>query len=154
MSDIARISAAARTAGLRIAVAESLTSGQLANTVGAGEKAGEWFAGGIVAYLRDVKEKLLGVTPGIDLCSAQCAEELARGAAAVFNADVCVSTTGVGGPDPEDGHQPGTVYIGWAARGTVGHLRLALPGDPPAVLDATVEAALRVLVARVERLAQ
>lgn len=150
MDDVSRLSALARAGRLRIAVVESLTSGRLAHAIGAGEGAGTWFAGGIVAYLRDVKENLLGVSPGIDLCSPQCAEELARGGLRLFQADVCVSTTGVGGPSPEDGHPPGTVYIGWATTADSGHRRLDLEGDPIDVLDATVAAALRALVARAE----
>src|SRR5690349_20430325 len=121
MEELAQLSRTARAEGLRIAVAESLTSGQVAHTVGAGEHAAEWFAGGIVAYLVDVKERVLGVPPGTDPCSATCAEQLAIGARELFDADVSVSTTGVGGPDPEDGHAPGTVFLGWATPTEFGH---------------------------------
>lgn len=153
MDDIEHLSRIARSTGLRIAVAESLTSGRLASTVGAGEGAGSWFVGGIVAYLRDVKERVLEIEKGVDLCSAECAEQLALGAASLFDADVCVSTTGVGGPDAEDGHPPGTVFLGWAVRGETGHRLLRIDDEPAAVLEATVAAALRMLVARAEELA-
>lgn len=132
---------------------ESLTSGRLALTVGAGEGASTWFAGGIVAYLTDVKEGVLGVDPRTDPCSADCAEQLAAGGLALFGADVCVSTTGVGGPDADNGHAPGTVYLGWATRDGVGHRALALTGAPDDVLAGTVDAALRMLVARSEDVA-
>lgn len=152
--DIERLSDLARERGLRVAVAESLTSGQLASTVGAGADASEWFAGGIVAYLTDVKERVLGLIPGTDPCSAACAEQLATGARDLLDADLCVSTTGVGGPDPEGGHAPGTVYLGWATADAVGHRRLALTGDPEEVLAATVEAAVRLLPFHAEGLRQ
>lgn len=71
-----RISELARTRALRIAVVESLTSGGLAHVIGAGEDASSWFAGGITAYMTDVKQHLLKVTPGVDPCSAECAEQL------------------------------------------------------------------------------
>lgn len=148
MSDIQTLAAQAKAQGLRIGVVESLTSGALAQTVGAGENASDWFAGGIIAYLRDVKERLLGVDEGIDLCSGRCAEQLAAGAAHVLGADVCISTTGVGGPDPEDGHEPGTVFIGWCAHGDVGSAEFHFDGDPTQVLQQTVDEAVRVLVKR------
>lgn len=149
---IERLSDLARERGLRVAVAESLTSGRLANTVGSGADASEWFAGGVVAYLTDVKERVLGLAPGTDPCSAACAEQLAIGARDLLDADVCVSTTGVGGPDPDGGHPPGTVYLGWATPDAVGHRRLALTGDPEEVLAATVEAAVRLLAFHAEGL--
>nr|WP_314841010.1 CinA family protein [uncultured Microbacterium sp.] len=149
---IERLSEVARERGLRICVVESLTSGNLASTIGAGEGAGEWFAGGVVAYLTDVKERVLGLTPGTDPCSASCAEQLAQGALRLFEADLCVSTTGVGGPGPEGGHEPGTVYLGWSTAEGVGHRRLALSGEPEEILDQTVEASMRLLAFHVEAL--
>lgn len=149
---IDRLSELAAARGLRVCVAESLTSGQFANAVGAGADASTWFAGGIVAYLTEVKERVLGLAPGTDPCSAACAEQLAAGARELFDADICVSTTGVGGPGPEGGHPAGTVYLGWATTGGVGHRRLALPGDPPHVLDACVAAATRLLAFHAETL--
>ncbi|WP_051662286.1 MULTISPECIES: CinA family protein [unclassified Microbacterium] len=149
---IERLSDLARERGLRVAVAESLTSGRLANTVGSGADASEWFAGGVVAYLTDVKERVLGLVPGTDPCSAACAEQLAIGARDLLDADLCVSTTGVGGPDPDGGHPPGTVYLGWATPDAVGHRRLALTGGPEEVLATTVEAAVRLLAFHAEGL--
>ncbi|WP_417510120.1 CinA family protein [Microbacterium sp.] len=151
-ADVERISELARVHGVRIAVVESLTSGGLAHTIGAGEEASTWFAGGIVAYLTDVKQNLLKMTPGVDPCSAECAQQLAGGGLALFNADVCVATTGVGGPDTEGGHEPGTVYLGWATGDGVGHLRLQLEGDPDTVLTATIAAACRLVRVRTEEL--
>jgi len=145
MDDVAQLSRLARARGLRVAVAESLTSGTLAGAVGEGEQASEWFAGGIVAYMIDTKERLLGLQPGTDPCSAACAEQLARGARELFDVDIAVSTTGVGGPDAEDGHPPGTVFLGWATRSAAGHRQLSIDGDPDRVLTATVEAAVRML---------
>lgn len=151
-ADVDRISELARTRGLRVAVVESLTSGGLAQVIGAGEGASTWFAGGVVAYMTDVKHHLLKLAPGVDPCSAECAEQLAAGGRALFDADICVATTGVGGPDAEDGHEPGTVYLGWAADGRIGHVPLQIDGGPDAVLTATVSATSRLLCARIEEL--
>lgn len=150
--DLERLGELARSRGLRVCVAESLTSGRLANTIGAGEGASGWFAGGIVAYFTEVKERVLGLTPGTDPTSAACAEQLATGARELFDADICVSTTGVGGPGPEGGHPAGTVYLGWATADDAGHRRLALTGDPDEILSASVDAAVRLLAFHAEGL--
>lgn len=146
-SPIDQLSRACRRRGLTIAVAESLTSGLLASEVGKGESAGDWFSGGVVAYRMPVKIHLLGVPDSTDPCSAECATALAVGVRALLSADIAVSTTGVGGPDPEDGHPPGTVYLGWATSDGAGADQLQLDGGPEDVLRATVDHAL-VLLAR------
>lgn len=139
---------------LTLAVAESLTSGKLAAEIGRGAGAQDWFAGGVVAYQTAVKEHVLGLEPGTDPCSAACAEQLARASLALLGADVAVSTTGVGGPDPQDGHEAGTVYLGWADREGSGHRLLMLDGSPEEVLDAAVDAALRLLIEAAGRAAR
>lgn len=147
---IDRLSRTARERGLTMAVAESLTSGLLASEVGKGESAGDWFSGGVVAYRMPVKTHLLGVPDGTDPCSAECATALAAGVRALLSADIAVSTTGVGGPDPEDGHAPGTVYLGWATSDGSGADELQLDGGPDDVLSATVHRALLLLTRLVE----
>ncbi len=92
-----------------------------------------------------MKEDVLGLQPGTDPCSAACAEQLARGVRALLGADVAVSTTGVGGPDAQDGHEPGTVYLGWATAEDAGHELVHFEGDPVEVIDQAVEAALTLL---------
>lgn len=144
--DLEHLSEIAQDRGLRVCVAESLTTGRLASTVGAGEGAATWFGGGVVAYQTAEKERVLGVTPGLDPCSADAAEQMADGARRLFDADLSVSTTGVGGPGPDDnGHPAGTVFLGWATAEGVGHRALALTGDPEDVMDAAVAQALRLL---------
>lgn len=150
MDEVRRLSEIARERGLRVCVVESLTSGRLAATVGAGEDASSWFAGGIVAYLTEVKERLLGLTPGTDPCSAACAQQIAEGGLALFDADVCVTTTGVGGPGPEGGHPPGEVHLGWATPLGTGHRALSLTGEPEQVIDEASDAALRLLLFHAE----
>lgn len=151
--DLQHLSETADERGLRLCVAESLTSGRLASAVGAGEGAGSWFGGGVVAYQSAEKERVLGVTPGLDPCSAEVAEQMADGARRLFDADLCVSTTGVGGPGPdENGHPAGTVFVGWASAEGVGHRALTLSGDPEEVMDAAVAHALRLLALHTESL--
>jgi nicotinamide-nucleotide amidase len=111
---VAIIAAKATAAGLAVGTAESLTVGALAQALGAGDGAAEWFRGGVVAYASEVKFDVLGVQQG-PVITALCAEQMAWGARRVLGADVAVAVTGVGGPDPEEGCPPGTVYVAVAS---------------------------------------
>ena len=97
-------------AGRSVACAESCTAGRLSETFAAVSGAANWFRGGLVAYQMPVKRRHLGVRVA-SMFTEECAIEMARGAAAMFGADVTVSTTGVVGDEPEDGVPPGTVII-------------------------------------------
>jgi nicotinamide-nucleotide amidase len=63
----------------------------------------------------------------------------------VLDADAVVAVTGVGGPDPEEGHPPGTVYVATWVRGTQSCERFQFTGSPEEVLESTVPKALEVL---------
>lgn len=147
---IERLAEAAQSARARVAVAESLTCGMLASTIGRGESAQDWFAGGVVAYQTRTKNDVLGVAEGIDVVSGECAEQLAGGVRSLLGADIAVSTTGVGGPDAEGEHEPGTVYLGWADAGGTAHRLCRFEGGPEEVLEQTVEAAMALLAELVE----
>ena len=138
------IAAIARRAGLRVGVAESLTCGQLGAALGAGPDASDWFAGGVIAYATSVKREVLGVGPG-PVVSARCAREMARGAARLLGVDAAVATTGVGGPEPEEGRPPGTVYVATVVHGVEDDELLELGGDPDEVLSETVRRSLELL---------
>jgi nicotinamide-nucleotide amidase len=143
---IDELSRAAADAGITIAVAESLSSGALSSAIGRGEGAGEWFAGGVVAYQMSSKHRVLGVDEDVDPCSDVCARQLAGGVRGLFGADVSASITGLGGPDPQDGHRPGEVHIGVSsARGTSAVVH-SFDGEPAEVIAQSVEAALRALL--------
>src|SRR5690349_4551469 len=111
-----------------IATAESLTSGTIAKTLGAGPNASDWFRGGIVAYQEPVKFDVLGVPEGA-VVTAECAEQMALGTRKLFGADVVISATGVGGPDPSEGKPPGTVFIAVAHGDDVEVEKLELDED-------------------------
>ena len=66
-----------------------------------------------MAYATEVKGSVLGLDPH-DLehvVSEQVASELARRVCILLSADLGISTTGVAGPDPLDGQEPGSVWI-------------------------------------------
>lgn len=141
-----KIAQAAQERGLRIAAAESLTSGRVMSRLGAGEGASKWFAGGVVAYDEEVKFDLLGVDRG-PVITASCARQLATGVAGLLGADVAVGITGCGGPDPEEDQPPGTIYVAVSARGGHREEHRVLEGgdDPDQVLDDATGVALALL---------
>jgi nicotinamide mononucleotide (NMN) deamidase PncC len=63
---------------------------------------------------------------------------MAEGVRRLLGADVGLSTTGVAGPTEQEGHPPGTVWLGMALGDHVdaGHIRL--PGDRDRVRQMTV----------------
>jgi nicotinamide-nucleotide amidase len=130
--------------GLTVATSESLTSGTIAKLLGAGPDAAEWFRGGIVAYHETVKFDVLGVPEG-PVVTAECAEQMAEGTRSLLGADVVVSATGVGGPDPSEGKPAGTVFVAVATPEGVTCRELSLDGEPDEVLARTAVECLRLL---------
>lgn len=141
-ADVAKqIAAAAESAGLTIAVAESLTGGKLACHLAAAPSSSIWFRGGVVAYSSEVKYEVLGVPRG-PVISESCALAMADGVAKLLGADVAVAVTGVGGPDPQDGQPPGTVCFGVTGGSSE---RQRFDGGAEVVLDRTVMHGLELL---------
>jgi nicotinamide-nucleotide amidase len=131
----------------RVAAAESVTAGLVANAFAQAPSASDWFLGGVVAYATEVKQTLLGVAPG-PVVNAATAEQMARGVAELLRAQVAVATTGVGGPDPEEGQPAGTVWVGLYVDGDVTSQRVHVPGDPEQVCTGSAQHALRLLCDR------
>ncbi|MCC5021870.1 MAG: nicotinamide-nucleotide amidohydrolase family protein [Candidatus Synoicihabitans palmerolidicus] len=100
----------------RLAVAESLTSGQVQLRIGAVSGASAYFVGGMTAYTLDQKVRHLGVdrdeAAACNCVSAAVARQMARGAVALFDADVGVATTGYAEVSPENGVSD--PYAWWA----------------------------------------
>ncbi|MCU1356425.1 MAG: CinA domain protein [Acidimicrobiales bacterium] len=142
----AGLGATVTSSGARVAVAESLTGGLLASELARVEGAGEWFRGGVVAYASDVKYGLLQVRPG-PVVSAGAAHDLAVNVARLLDAHIGIAATGIGGPDPEDGVEPGTVWVAVAMADGVCTPELhRFAGDPTAVCRSTIAAALQLAV--------
>ena len=78
---------------------------------------------------------------------------MAEGAREVCLADWGVSLTGVAGPEPQDGHPVGEVWIGYAGEGGVETRKLNLSGTRRDIREAAVEEALNGLLTRVEQTA-
>jgi nicotinamide-nucleotide amidase len=143
------VGAALKHRGRTLAVAESLTGGLLASAFARASGSSEWFRGGIVAYSSEVKYDLLHV-PGGPVVSEAAAVAMARGAGRLLEADVAVAVTGVGGPDPQDGEPPGTVWVAtWPDRlGDAVLLRLS--GSPESICEQVCAETVRMLRERLE----
>ena len=152
----AGVLAALGALGQTLAVAESLTGGLLAAAIVDVPGASAVFRGGLVVYATDLKASLAGVDEGLlaerGPVDPEVARQLARGAALRCGADWGLSTTGVAGPDPQDGVPAGTVYIGLSdPDGHTVSRRLDLTGDRPAVRRATVASALTLIAESIPR---
>jgi nicotinamide-nucleotide amidase len=132
--------------GLTIAVAESLTGGLLVAELIAVPGASVVVRGGVVAYATELKSQLLGVDAALLAASGpihpDVARQMADGARQRLGADIGVATTGVAGPDPQDGHAPGEVWLGFAIGDDVTAVGLALGGDRAAIRSDTVSESL------------
>lgn len=106
---------AAHARGLTIGVAESLTGGQVCDSLVAVPGASRTLRGGVVAYATDVKRSVLGVDGDllaeVGPVHAEVARQMATGAARVLGASLGLATTGVAGPGPQDGVTAGTVVV-------------------------------------------
>ncbi|GAA4693217.1 CinA family protein [Pseudonocardia yuanmonensis] len=151
LDDIAAtIAERASSAGRTVAVAESLTGGMVASALARAEGASEWFRGSVVAYSSEVKHDLLDVPEG-PVVSEPAARAMAGRVRELLGADLAVALTGSGGPDPQDGQPPGTVYM--AAAGEPGGeevLRLDLEGEPGEICGAAAKEALLWIAARLQ----
>lgn len=132
-----------------MATAESLTGGQLAASFTAVPGASACFVGGIVAYATEVKISVLGVAASLvesyGAVSAECAAAMATGAREVLGSTYALATTGVAGPDSQEGHPAGHVWVACAGPAGVETQLLALAGDRASVQAASCRGALSVL---------
>jgi nicotinamide-nucleotide amidase len=127
MSDKELLVAAAALLGLckskklTLATAESCTGGLVAATLSEIPGSSLVLDRGFVTYSNEAKQQMLGVTPAtIDVygaVSAECAEEMAKGALAHASVDLAISITGIAGPTGAVYGKPiGLVYFCAASR--------------------------------------
>jgi nicotinamide-nucleotide amidase len=132
-----------------LAVAESLTGGALAAAVVDVPGASTVLRGAVVAYATDLKHDLLGVDAALLAAEGavhpEVARQMADGVRERLGATWGLATTGVAGPDPQDGVAPGTVYVAITGPRSERVERLLLPGGRGEVRAATVRRALLLL---------
>jgi nicotinamide-nucleotide amidase len=144
---------ALREASLTVASAESLTGGLVTATLTDVPGASTVVRGGVISYATDLKAQVLGVDGQLlaegGAVQAEVARQMAVGVCRLCSSDLGVATTGVAGPDAQDGHAVGTVFVAVARRGQapeqVEVRPLVLLGDRQQIRRQTVAAALGLL---------
>lgn len=148
--------------GETVATAESLTGGLIGAVLTSVSGVSAIYRGGVVSYATDLKATLVGVSDSTlaehGAVAQLTAVEMALGVASRCDATWGVAVTGVAGPDQQEGHPAGTVFVAvarkppaigdWAEQPTdsvVCVRELSLQGDRAAIRDQTVRAALRQL---------
>jgi len=135
---------------LTLAVAESLTCGQLQAAIGAISGASEFFLGGLTAYSIDQKVRHLGVdraaAGAVNAVSAEIAGQMARGACALFGSDLALATTGYAEPAPDRGVTAPVAFWALAHRRAdntllLRHGRVERPGAARTAMQAAVASA-------------
>ena len=132
--------------GATIATAESLTGGLLGATLTEMPGSSATYRGGVVSYATGAKAMLAAVAESLlaeqGPVSADVAVAMADGVRRRLDADYGLALTGVAGPETQDGHPVGTVFVGFAGRDGHRVLRRTLPGDRPRIRTYSVVAAL------------
>ena len=105
---------------MTVSTAESCTGGRIAEAIIAVPGASKYYKGGIICYVNEVKEKLLGVSHELLEEKTAVCEEVAvamvKGACKALHTDYAVAATGIAGPGGGTKEIPvGTI---WLAVGT------------------------------------
>jgi len=138
--------------GWMLATAESCTGGLIAAACTDLAGSSGWFERGFVTYSNAAKTELLGVDGALIDQHGAVSEAVVRamttGALAHSHAQVAIAVTGIAGPGGGSADKPtGTVWLGWAWPGGVLTECCWFAGDRAAVRAATVQHALRRLLA-------
>ena len=139
---------------LTIATCESITGGGIAAALTGVAGASAVVRGGLITYATALKVDLAGVDADwvqrYGVINETTAVEMARGALHRCGALVAVSCTGVAGPDPQDGHEPGDVWLAVAMHAepqpAILTRHLQVSGDRAAIRQQSVAGALQMVL--------
>lgn len=150
-----RIVKACSAKGKKVSTAESCTGGMISAALTSVSGSSAVIELGVCSYSNRIKHEVLGVSAEtlekFSEYSAQCAEEMALGAARVSGADYAVSTTGVAGPTGgTEEHPVGEVFIGTAGSDGAGAERFVFGGGREEVRARACRKALELLLKEIE----
>ena len=99
-----------------VGTAESCTGGRIAEAIIAIPGASKYFKGGVISYVNEIKESLLGVSHDVLEEKTAVCEEVAiamvKGACKALNTDYAIAATGVAGPTGGTKDIPvGTIWL-------------------------------------------
>lgn len=138
-------------AGKTLVTAESLTGGGIGQALTAVPGASRIYKGGIISYVDEVKQAILGVPAEIlrtlGAVSSPTAAGMARGVRKLLQADIALSVTGLAGPGGDEfGHEVGTVFIGYEDDKKAMVKEFHFSGDRESVRSQTIQAALETIL--------
>lgn len=143
--------------GLTLSLAESCTGGLISARLVSQSGISRYFYGGVVSYVNEVKEALLGVDPHTLLrytaVSAPVAEQMAKGVREQTGSDLGLSVTGLAGPGGGTPEIPvGCVFVGISQKGGPTYsVTLTLRGSRQRIRKAAAQAALCALRRHIEK---
>lgn len=145
-----------RAQGLTLSVAESCTGGLLSHRLTNVAGSSDYFAGGVMAYSYQAKERLLGVPHQMletyGAVSEQTVMEMARGVRRVLQTGVSLAITGIAGPGGGMPDKPvGLVYIALSAEDDEECRRFVWDGDREQNKARSAQAALEMLAEYLRR---
>jgi nicotinamide-nucleotide amidase len=133
-----------------VATAESLTGGMVADAFVRVPGTSAVYLGGVIPYATPLKHELLGVDADLlenkGAVDPDVALQMAAGVSERLAATWGVATTGVAGPEPQDGVPAGVVYVAVWGPDTRRVERLDLPGGRVDVRRVATEQALELLL--------
>lgn len=135
---------------LTLTTAESCTGGLIAARITDVPGASEVFKQGLVTYSNRAKRKLLDVKKSTlkeyGAVSEKTAREMAKNGAFITGSDICISVTGIAGPDGGTEEKPvGLVYIGCCYNNKTTVKEFHFKGERRKVRELTVANALTML---------
>lgn len=149
MTSAKKLIASLKEKQLTIAVAESLTGGLVCAELTSVPGSSEVVSGAIVAYSSDVKRSILGVNEAVlaerGAVDPHVATLMAESVADKLGSDVGIATTGVAGPDKQNGKEVGTVFIACSFRDETTVVELVLEGNRQEIREKTVQATLELV---------
>lgn len=135
---------------LTVSTVESCTGGMVAARLINVPGVSDVFKMGHITYSNKAKKKILGVKKRTlekhTAVSAEVAKEMVKGVELVSKADVCVSVTGLAGPDGGTAKKPvGLVYIACSVKGNVTVQEYHFNGNREKVRENATAAALTLM---------
>ena len=155
MSEVAELIELVAARAETIPTAESLTAGMLASRIADVSGASRVLLGGVVSYATALKQAVLEVPEQVvvehGVVSEACAVAMAEGARRLLGSTWVLSTTGVAGPERQDGKPVGTVWIAAAGPERTVTRRLELAGSRAEIRSATCAEAVAFLTGILQR---
>ncbi len=140
-----------------VATAESCTGGGLSEAITRIPGSSAWYAGGVVSYSNQSKQRLLGVEEDLLNQHGAVSEAVTRRMALrvreLLDTEAGIAISGIAGPGGGTPDKPvGTVWIAWSLQGVNTFAELCcLTGERNAVRSQAISHSLRGLLAVVRR---